>query len=184
MYCPARRESIMVDFMFKPVPAGEAGFSSEPLQALKLYFDALIAGGAFPGIVALLARGDQLVMGHTAGYADIESKAPLHADSIFTLFSMTKPLTAVGMLLLHEEGRWNLDDPISLHLPEFKDIAGLPGSCATREPTIRELFTHTAGLSFGKTPEEMTRFLQTTNLPPPPFLPRPDGPLPPPAARL
>ena len=153
----------MVDFMFKPVPAGEAGFSAEPLQALQLYFDTLIAGGSFPGVVALLARGDQLVMGHTAGYADIETKDPLHPDSIFTLFSMTKPLTAVGMLLLHEEGKWKLDDPVSLYLPEFREIARLPGSSATREPTIRELFTHTAGFSFGKTPEEMMRFLQTTD---------------------
>jgi CubicO group peptidase (beta-lactamase class C family) len=149
--------------MFKPVPAGEARFATEPLQALRLYFDTLVAGGAFPGVVALLARGDRLVMGHTAGYADIETKTPLHADSVFTLFSMTKPLTAVGMLLLHEEGKWNLDDPVSLHLPEFRDIARLPGSAATREPTIRELFTHTAGFSFGKTVEEMTRFLQTTD---------------------
>jgi CubicO group peptidase (beta-lactamase class C family) len=153
----------VVEFMFKPVPAGEAGFSAEPLQALQLFFDALVAGGAFPGVVALLARGDRLVMVHTAGYADIETKTALHADSIFTLFSMTKPLTAVGMLLLHEEGKWSLDDPISLHLPEFKDIASLPGSGATREPTIRELFTHTAGFSFGKTPDEMMRFLKTTD---------------------
>jgi CubicO group peptidase (beta-lactamase class C family) len=153
----------MVEFMFKPVPADEAGLAAEPLQALRMYFDTLVAGGEFPGVVALLARGDRLAMGHTAGYADIETKAPLHADSIFTLFSMTKPLTAVGMLLLHEEGQWTLDDPVSLHLPEFRDIARLPGSGATREPTIRELFTHTAGFSFGKTPEEMLRFLQSTD---------------------
>ena len=153
----------MVDFMFKPISAGEAGFSAEPLQELRLYFDTLVASGEFPGVVALLARGERLVMGHIAGYADIDTKMPLNQDSIFTLFSMTKPLTAVGMLLLHEEGKWKLDDAISLHLPEFKDIASLPGSGATREPTIRDLFTHTAGFSFGKTPEEMVRFLQTTN---------------------
>jgi CubicO group peptidase (beta-lactamase class C family) len=153
----------VVDFMFKPISAGEAGFSAEPLQELRLYFDTLVASGEFPGVVALLARGERLVMGHIAGYADIDTKMPLNQDSIFTLFSMTKPLTAVGMLLLHEEGKWKLDDAISLHLPEFKDIASLPGSGATREPTIRDLFTHTAGFSFGKTPEEMVRFLQTTN---------------------
>jgi len=153
----------MVDFMFKPVPAGEAGFTVEPLQELRVYFDTLVASGEFPGVVALLARGERLVMSHTAGYADIDTKMPLHPDSIFTLFSMTKPLAAVGMMLLHEEGKWKLDDPISLHLPEFRDIASLPGSGATREPTIRELFTHTAGFSFGKTPEEMMKFLQTTN---------------------
>ena len=153
----------MVDFMFKPVAAGEAGFAVEPLQELRVYFDTLVASGEFPGVVALLARGERLVMSHTAGYLDIDTKMSLHPDSIFTLFSMTKPLAAVGMMLLHEEGKWKLDDPISLHLPEFRDIASLPGSGATREPTIGELFTHTAGFSFGKTPEEMTRFLQTTN---------------------
>lgn len=153
----------MVDFLFKPVPAGEAGFSAEPLQALRLYFDTLVAGGTFPGVVCLLARGNQLVMGHTAGFADFETRTALREDSIFTLFSMTKPLTAVGMLLLYEEGKWSLDDPVSLHLPEFKDIHRLPGSGATREPTIRELFTHTAGFSFGKTPEEMMQFFKTTD---------------------
>lgn len=153
----------MTEFMFKSDPPGEAGFSTEPLQALRLYFDGLVASGEFPGMVALLARGDRLVMSYAAGYADIESRTPLHTDSIFTLFSMTKPLTAVGMLLLHEEGRWNLDDPLSVHLPEFRDIARLPGSGATREPTIRELFTHTAGLSFGKTPEEMMERFRTAD---------------------
>jgi CubicO group peptidase (beta-lactamase class C family) len=153
----------VVDYIFKSVPASEAGFAAERLQELRLYFDALVASGEFPGLVALLVRGERLVMGHIAGYADIDTKMPMNPDSIFTLFSMTKPLTAVGMMLLHEEGKWKLDDPISLHLPEFKDTASLPGSGATREPTIRELFTHTAGFSFGKTPEEMVRFLQTTN---------------------
>lgn len=149
----------MTEFMFKSASVEEAGFSSEPLQALRLYYDGLVASGEFPGIVALLARGERLVMSHSAGYADIETRAPFHADSIFTLFSMTKPLTAVGMLLLHEEGRWNLNDPLSVHLPEFSDVLNLPGSGATRKPTLRELFTHTAGLSFGKTPEEiMERF--------------------------
>lgn len=153
----------MTEFMFKSDPPGEAGFSTEPLQALRLYFDGLVASGEFPGMVALLARADRLVMSYAAGCADIESRTPLQADSIFTLFSMTKPLTAVGMLLLHEEGRWNLDDPLSVHLPEFRDIARLPGSGATREPTIRELFTHTAGLSFGKTPEEMMARFRTAD---------------------
>jgi CubicO group peptidase (beta-lactamase class C family) len=150
-------------FKFRPTPAAEAGFSAAVLQELPLYFDALVANGDYPGVVALLARGDELVLGHTSGFDDYESKRPLHPDSIFTLFSMSKPLTAVGMMLLHEEGKWELDDPVSRHLPEFKDIAALPGSGATREPTLRELFTHTAGFSFGKTPEEMARFVKETD---------------------
>ena len=150
-------------FRFLPGPASDAGFSPSVLQELPTYLDALVANGDYPGSVILLARGDKLVLGHTTGYDDIETRDTLQPDSIFTLFSMSKPLTAVGMLLLHEEGKWALDDPISLHLPEFKNIADLPGSGATREPTIRELFTHTAGFAFGKTPEEMTRFFDATD---------------------
>ena len=153
----------MTHFKFRPAPAAEAGFSAAVLQELPLYFDALVANGDYPGIVTVLARGDKLVLGHTTGFDDHEAKTLLHRDSIFTLFSMSKPLTAVGMMLLYEEGKWSLDDPVSRHLPEFRDIPALPGSGATREPTIRELFTHTAGFSFGKTPEEMVRFVKDTD---------------------
>src|SRR3546814_8811782 len=73
---------------------------------------------------------------------------------------MSKPLAAVAMLLLHDEVKWQLNDPVSLHLPEFAGIAALPGSQATRCPTIRETFTHSAGFSFGKTPEEMAASFQ------------------------
>ena len=147
-------------FKFTPVTATEAGFSATVLNELDIYFETLVASGQLPGHVMLLARGDKLVHGHIAGYADWDTKSPLHPDSIFRLFSMTKPLTAVAMLLLYEEGKWQLDDPVSLYLPEFKNIARLSGSRATREPTIREIFTHTAGFSFGKTREEMLDRMQ------------------------
>ncbi|HWD67356.1 MAG TPA: serine hydrolase domain-containing protein [Caulobacteraceae bacterium] len=153
----------MTAFRFRPVPASEAGFSAETLQELRTYFDALVADGEYPGAVTLLARGDRLAMGQVAGYDDVETGALLRPDSIFTLYSMSKPLTAAGMMLLHEEGKWDLDDPVSRHLLELKDIARLPGSKASREPTIRELFTHTAGFSFGKTPEEMMEFVTATD---------------------
>lgn len=150
----------MTSFRFTPVTADEAGFSASVLGELDSYFDTIVASGELPGHVMLLARGDKLVHGHVTGYADWAAKSPLHSDSIFTLFSMTKPLTAVAMLLLYDEGKWQLDDPVSLYLSEFKNIASLPGSQATREPTIREIFTHTAGFSLGKTREEMLDKLQ------------------------
>ena len=145
----------MTNFRFTPALAREAGFSPEALMELPMYLDALVANGELPGAVTLLARGDKLVFSSVTGFEDADRKTPLHGDAIFTLFSMSKPLTAVGMLLLYDEGKWKLDDPVSVHLPEFRAIAELPGSGATREPTMLELFTHTAGFSFGKTPEEM-----------------------------
>lgn len=150
-------------FSFTVTPAGEAGFSAEVLRELPAYLDALVANSEYPGFVAVLARGDKLVLGHATGSHDLQTGAPLRHDAIFALKSMSKPFAAVAMMLLHEEGRWALDDPISKHLPEFKDIAQLPGSAATREPTLREVFTHTAGFSFRKSPEATAASIKALN---------------------
>lgn len=146
----------MPPYQFATATAEEAGFSARILAELDGYFDTMVAKGELPGHAMLLARGDAVVRYHVTGFADWRDKVPLQPESIFTLFSMSKPLAAVAMLLLHEEGKWQFDDPVADYLPEFADIAALPGSKATRGPTIRELFTHSAGFSFGKTVEEMT----------------------------
>jgi CubicO group peptidase (beta-lactamase class C family) len=142
-------------FQFTAATARDAGFATEPLAELDAYLDTLVASGRLPGHVLLLAKGDQLVHAKVTGYAAWADKSPLHPDAIFTLFSMSKPLAAVAMMLLYEEGLWQFDDPVALHLPEFADIARLPGGRASRGPTIRETFTHTAGFSFGRTRDEM-----------------------------
>lgn len=153
----------MPQFKFTPATAEQAGFSGAVLGELDAYYEATVANGDRPGHILMLARGDKLVRGHIAGYADWDAKTPLHPDTIFTLYSMSKPFAAVAMLLLHEEGKWQLDDPVSDYLPEFADIASREGGKATRGPTIRETFTHTAGFSLGKTPEEMMAKFQAIN---------------------
>lgn len=150
----------MPPYQFASASPGEAGFSASVLAELDAHFDTMVANGELPGQVMLLARGDRLVHAHVTGFADCRDKRPLDADAIFTLFSMSKPLAAIAMLLLHEEGRWRFDDPVADYLPEFAGIETLPGSKAGRGPTIRELFTHSAGFSFGKTIEEMTAKLE------------------------
>jgi CubicO group peptidase (beta-lactamase class C family) len=145
-----------IPFAFAPVLPQQAGFAAPVLNELDQHLEALVASGQVPGHALLLARGDQIVHAHVTGYADWLTKRRLAADDIFPLYSMSKPLAAIAMLLLHEEGRWQLDDPVALHLPEFEGVESLPGSRATRGPTIRETFTHTAGFSLGKTVEEMT----------------------------
>ncbi len=150
----------MASFNFTATTAERAGFSASVLAELDAYFDAMVANGELPGHIMLLARGDQIVRGHVTGFADCADHRPLDPDAIFTLFSMSKPLAAVAMLMLHEEGKWQFDDSVADYLPEFEGIAALPGSQATRAPTIRELFTHSAGFSFGKTLEEMTENLK------------------------
>lgn len=150
----------MSDFRFAPSPAGVAGFAAEILQELPTYLEALVVNGDYPGFVTILARGNQLVLGHVTGLHDLESGTPLRSNAIFALKSMSKPFAAAAMMLLHEEGRWELDDPISKHLPEFSGLAKLPGSMATRGPSLREIFTHTAGFGIGRTPEEIAAYVK------------------------
>src|SRR5208283_1883461 len=86
---------------------------------------------------------------------------PLKLDTIFRIFSMTKPVTGTAMMILHDQGRWKAEDPIAKHLPEFKDVKVFGGLNAAGEPileapdhapTVGELMTHTAGFSYGFDP--------------------------------
>lgn len=144
----------MTSFRLAQVTPREAGMSGTVLGELDAYYDTMVAAGDLPGHILLVLRGDGLVHSHVTGVSDLEIQAPIADDDIFTLYSMSKPFIAVAMMLLHEDGLWRLDDPVSRHLPEFAGIADLPGSKATRCPTIRETFTHTAGFALGATPEE------------------------------
>jgi CubicO group peptidase (beta-lactamase class C family) len=107
------------------------------------------------GVVTLVARGNDIVEFDTQGMADIESNRPMRKDSIFQIMSMTKPVTAIGIMMLAEEGKLSLRDPVDQYLPEFKNlhVAANTSPDAERlsEPehaiTIRDLLTHTAGMT-------------------------------------
>lgn len=142
-------------FQFSAATPREAGLAGAGLAELDAYLETLVASGRLPGHILFVARGDRLFHARATGFAAWQDKTPLAPDTIFPLFSMSKPFAAVAMLLLYEEGLWRFDDPVARHLPEFADIAGLPGSRASRGPTIGETFVHTAGFSFGRSHEEM-----------------------------
>lgn len=140
----------------------EAGISGERLQRIHDLMQRYIHGGDIAGSVTLVARKGRLVYLEAQGLMDLESKKPMRTDSIFRLASMTKPITSLAVMMLHEEGRFLLNDPVSKFLPEFKNpkvaIANAPNERATegfrlvpaeREITIRDLLTHTAGLASG-----------------------------------
>lgn len=136
----------------------DAGLSSEGLAKVDAYIQAQIDAGKIPGAITLVARHGKIVHVHPMGLKDIASGEPSRVDGLYRIFSMTKPVTAVAMMILHDEGRWHPDDPIERHLPEFagvKVFAGLAeGGIVLLEdpehpPTLCELFTHTAGLSYG-----------------------------------
>jgi CubicO group peptidase (beta-lactamase class C family) len=101
------------------------------------------------GAVAMLARSGRLAYVAAVGYQDLERRAPMTERSIFRIYSMTKPVTAVAVMMLLEEGRFTLDDPVSTYLPEFSRVV-VRADGGTRPPsrpvTVRDLLLHTSGL--------------------------------------
>lgn len=129
-------------------------FSRVGLERIDQFFSDKVSSGGLAGVVTLIARHGKIAHFSAVGYADTARKQKLQRDSIFRLYSMTKPIAATALMTLYEEGKFQLDDPISKYIPEFKGIRVLrtPESPPTdtvpavREPTIHDLFRHTAGL--------------------------------------
>ena len=139
---------------------GAAGFSAERLARLDRGLQGYVDRKEVPGAVALIARHGKVAYHKSFGYRDVEDGRPMSTDAIFRIASMTKPITSVAAMILWEEGRFQLRDPVSRFLPEFSDMEIAvpvgPGEYtrgpykvvkATRPITIQHLLTHTAGLS-------------------------------------
>lgn len=111
----------------------------------------------YAGIVAAIARHDKLAFAECFGLMDIEANKPMRFDTIFRIASMTKPVATIGAMMLYEEGRFQLGDPVSRFIPEFKDLRVYKNATevvpADREVTIGDLLTHTSGLSGGFNPQ-------------------------------
>ena len=142
----------------------EFSYSSDRLSRINRIMQKYINRGDIPGSVTLVTRKDQVIYHEALGFMDIASKKPMSEDCIFRMYSMTKPVTAVSVLMLYEEGSLMLDDPISKYIPAFANPTVIvaqppkgkarywpPGRIYTqparREVTIRDLLTHTAGLA-------------------------------------
>ncbi|MFT3817383.1 MAG: serine hydrolase domain-containing protein [Rubrivivax sp.] len=124
--------------------AGDAGFDAARLRRLSDFLDADTAPGGHLGAVVLLARGGRVLHWRAHGRRDLARRDAMPRDAIFRIYSMSKPIASVAALLLMEEGRLTLDDPVARHLPEF---AALPLRTPGRAPTLRHLLTHTAGFA-------------------------------------
>jgi CubicO group peptidase (beta-lactamase class C family) len=140
----------------------DVGFSSERLKRIATVFQGEVDKGAIPGAVVLIARDGKVADFEAIGFQDREKKAPMGTDAIFRIASMSKPITSVAVMMLVEEGRIELENPISLFLPEFKGVqvgvekvnaatgnAELSLEPAKREMTIQDLLRHTSGLTYG-----------------------------------
>jgi len=126
-----------------------AGFTRSGLAALDAQMHALVDEGKLAGVSTLVARHGEIVHQDVYGRQDVSEPTPLARDSIFRIASMTKPVIGVAMMMLWEEGRWSLDDPVAKHIPEF---AGLKVRSRDGAPVdqispmnMRQLMSHTAG---------------------------------------
>ncbi len=128
----------------------DVGLSSERLERLARVTDGHVESGLLPGAVILIARHGKIAYFKTFGYRDRGARAAMPADAIFRLASLTKPIVSVAAMMLHEEGKFQIYDPVSQYLPEFAAPAvGIDRVPAIRSITIQDLLRHTSGLTDG-----------------------------------
>ncbi len=141
-----------------PLPTARAsseGFSDTRLQRLGSFMQTIIQSGDYLGAVTLISRNGKIVDWRTYGHRDLAKKMPMTRDSIFRIYSMTKTVTSVAILMLMEEGKLGLDDPVGKFIPAFANIQVFSGGTADapqmrsikRPITIRHLLTHTGGFA-------------------------------------
>jgi CubicO group peptidase (beta-lactamase class C family) len=141
----------------KPLPVAapqSQGVSPARLAHVTEYLQRAVDRGQYAGAIALVTRRGNIVQWQAVGYRDVARSEPMRGDAVFQIYSMTKPITSVAALILMEEGRLTLEDPVSRFLPEFARMQVLQESAqsrpAVRPITIRHLLTHTAGFAAGE----------------------------------
>ena len=136
----------------------DVGMSTERLARMDEAIHAYVDAGRTPGVVTLVARHGKVVHLDAYGKADLASGRPTRTDDIFRMYSMTKPITSTALLMLYEEGRFQLTDPLSRFYPAFANARVYAGSTPEgglrldplkRPITIQDVFRHTAGFSYG-----------------------------------
>jgi CubicO group peptidase (beta-lactamase class C family) len=139
------------------IASEDVGLSSQRLARIRDWMQLQVDQKKLPGLIAVVARRGQVAFTHACGKADIARDRPMRPDTIFRIYSMTKPLTSAAIMMLYEEGRFQLDDPITRFLPAFRNmrvfVSGARGKYdsepAQRDITFRDLLTHTSGLTYG-----------------------------------
>lgn len=135
-----------------------AGLDLERLSRIAEHLESqYLSPGKLPCAVTLVARHGQLVWQHAQGMADVERQVPVALDTLFRIYSMTKPVTSIALMQLYEQGRFLLDDPVHKYIPSWRNLqvykSGVYPNFVTTAParpmSIRDLLTHQAGLSYG-----------------------------------
>jgi CubicO group peptidase (beta-lactamase class C family) len=135
----------------------DEGFSSERLAYIDKFYSERIDRGDLAGIVTLVSRHGKIVHFSALGYADMEKRTKMEKDTIFRQYSMTKAITSTALMTLYEQGRFQLDAPISKYMPEFADLRVLRNPdgpldetvAPEHPPTVHDIMRHTAGFTHG-----------------------------------
>ena len=147
-----------------PVNPDTLGLSSARLARIGDHFRRYIDAGKLAGALVLVARRGQIACLEPLGHLETERRRPVTPDSIWRIYSMTKPITSVGLMMLYEEGRFQLDDPVHRFIPSWESLRVYVGgnyptfktAPAARPMSIRDLLSHTSGLTYG--------FMERTNV--------------------
>ena len=165
LYAQRRTQTATVAPLPQATPQS-VGFAADLPANMDVAMQGLIDKKHLAGIVTLVARKGKVVQHKAYGYQDAEAQTPMRTDTIARIYSMTKPVTGVALMILFEEGKWKPSDPIAKHIPEFASLkvyAGDKDGAVVLEepahpPTMGELMSHTAGFTygfFGTTPVDM-----------------------------
>jgi CubicO group peptidase (beta-lactamase class C family) len=135
----------------------EVGFSPERLAHIDEFYADKVKSGALAGIVTLISRHGKIVHFSAVGYSDVEKKQKMQTDTIFRFYSMTKPIASSALMMLYQEGRFQMSDPVKNYLPEFANLRVLRTPDGPLDdtvapvlaPTVQDLMRHTAGFTHG-----------------------------------
>lgn len=135
----------------------DLGLSSERLARADATMHAYVDKGKLPGVQTIVSRRGQVVHHDCYGWADVEAEVPVTPDTLYRIYSMTKPITSVGLMMLFEQGAFLLENPVHRFLPEFRDMQVWAGGSldapqtrpAARPMTVHDVLTHLSGLTYG-----------------------------------
>jgi CubicO group peptidase (beta-lactamase class C family) len=161
-------QSTVAEMPAVPKTAESVGFSSERLDRIAPVMQSYIDQGKLAGTLTLVARNGKIAYLNAQGMQDKKAGTPMSEDTIFRIYSMSKPVTAVAAMTLWEQGKFHMHDPIAKYLPEFANmkvyVSGSGDSLVTEDAKtpirIIDLFMHTSGLSYGFTGSEVDKMYQ------------------------
>ena len=147
----------------------EVGVSAERLERIRPVMQGYVDNGHVPGFLTVVARRGKIVHFETIGMRDVENNKPVESDTIFRIYSMSKPITSVAVMMLYEEGHFQLSTPVSKFIPDFENMKVYNEDQteildAEKKITIKHLLTHTAGFTYDWSNKPANKLYREANI--------------------